>query len=85
MVRIIILVVGQVHAGELPINNEIVYNLQNIMNLFPNLNLEGLIQSIFVKTNDMYLVIYVSSIIRSVTALHDLLQNKIRFHEVCGL
>eukprot|EP00750_Incisomonas_marina_P017826 INCI2504.1.p2 GENE.INCI2504.1~~INCI2504.1.p2 ORF type:complete len:322 (+),score=72.93 INCI2504.1:163-1128(+) len=71
----------KVHAGDLPINNEIVYNLQNIMNLFPNLNLEGLIQSIFVKTNDMYLVIYVSSIIRSVTALHDLLQNKIRFHE----
>ena len=30
----------------------------------------------------MYLVIYVSSIIRSVTALHDLLQNKIRFDEV---
>lgn len=70
-----------VHAGTLPINYEIVYNLQNIMNLFPNLNLEGLIQSIFVKTNDMYLVIYVSSIIRSITALHDLLQNKIRFDE----
>ena len=34
------------------------------------------------KTNDMYLVIYISSIIRSVTALHDLLQNKIRFNEV---
>ena len=28
-----------------------------------------------------YLVIYISSIIRSVTALHDLLQNKIRFDE----
>jgi len=71
----------KVQKGDLPINNEIIYNLQNIMNLFPNLNLEGLIQSIFVKTNDMYLVIYISSIIRSVTALHDLLQNKIRFEE----
>jgi 26S proteasome regulatory subunit N8 len=71
----------RVYAGELPINNEIIANMQNIMNLFPNLNLEGLIQSIFVKSNDMYLVIYISSIIRSVTALHDLLQNKIRFDE----
>jgi hypothetical protein len=35
---------AKVHAGELPINNEIIANLQNIMNLFPNLNLEGLIR-----------------------------------------
>ena len=34
----------KVHAGDLPINNEIMSNLQNIMNLFPNLNLEGLIR-----------------------------------------
>ena len=43
----------KVHAGDLPINNEIIANLQNIMNLFPNLNLQKLIESIFVKTNDM--------------------------------
>jgi 26S proteasome regulatory subunit N8 len=30
-----------------------------------------------VKTNDMMLVIYVASLIRSVTALHDLINNKL--------
>jgi len=32
-----------------------------------------------VKTNDMMLVIYLASLIRSVTALHDLINNKIEF------
>lgn len=32
-----------------------------------------------VKTNDMMLVIYLSSLIRSVIALHNLINNKVRF------
>ena len=36
-----------------------------------------------VKTNDMMLVIYLSSLIRSVIALHNLINNKVRsFHPV---
>jgi 26S proteasome regulatory subunit N8 len=65
--------------GRIPINNQITYNLQNIFNLLPNLNVEELVKSLFIKTNNMHLVLYVSSLVRSVLALHDLdavLDNK---------
>ena len=35
-----------------------------------------------VKTNDMHLVIYLSSLVRSVIALHGLLNNKIKYKDV---
>ncbi|CAM9319264.1 unnamed protein product [Pylaiella littoralis] len=71
--------------GKLPVNNQIVYNMQNIFNLLPNLNVDELVRSMLVKTNDMHLVIYVSALIRSVVALHDLVNNKIRYKDMDGL
>ena len=35
-----------------------------------------------VKTNDVHLVMYVSSLVRSVIALHSLLSNKIKYRDV---
>jgi 26S proteasome regulatory subunit N8 len=69
-------------AGNLPINNQITYNLQNIFNLLPNLNVDELVKSMLVKTNDMYLVMYISSLVRSIIALHGLLINKIQYSDV---
>ena len=69
-------------AGRIPINNQITYNLQNIFNLLPNLNVDELVKSMVVKTNDMHLVIYLSSLVRSVIALHGLLNNKIKYKDV---
>ena len=34
-----------------------------------------------IKTNDMQMAIYLSALIRSVIALHDLINNKIRYGE----
>ncbi|KAL2652542.1 hypothetical protein R1flu_020670 [Riccia fluitans] len=62
--------------GKLPINHEILYHLQDVFNLLPNLNVQELVKSFAVKTNDMMLVIYLSSLIRSVIALHNLINNK---------
>ncbi|KAJ3703391.1 hypothetical protein LUZ61_007096 [Rhynchospora tenuis] len=62
--------------GKLPLNHEILYHLQDIFNLLPNLNVNELIKAFSVKTNDMMLVIYLSSLIRSVIALHNLINNK---------
>merc|ERR1712038_1592797 len=62
-------------------NPEILSNMQTIMNLLPNLNVEELVKAMFVKTNDMHMVIYLSSLIRSVIALHDLVNNKIRYNQ----
>ncbi|CAB5206154.1 Mov34-domain-containing protein [Rhizophagus irregularis] len=62
---------------QLPINHQIIYNLQDIFNLLPNLNVTDTVKSFSVKTNDQLLVIYLSSLIRAVIALHNLINNKI--------
>lgn len=49
---------------------------QDVFNLLPNLNMEELRRSFVVKSNDMMLVIYLSSLVRSVLALHDLIDNR---------
>ena len=64
---------------KIPLNHNILYNLQNILNFIPNLNIEELVRAMQVKTNDLHLVMYLSSLIRSVIALHDLLMNKIKY------
>lgn len=38
-------------------------------------------KAFMVKTNDNMLSIYLASLIRSVTALHDLINNKLEFRE----
>jgi 26S proteasome regulatory subunit N8 len=64
-------------AGRLPANHDIMAHLQEIFNLLPNLAVTELVRAFAVKTNDAMLVLYVSSIIRSVTAVHNLLNNLI--------
>lgn len=66
-----------VAAGKLPVNNEIMYKMQDIFNLLPSLNLSELVKAFHAKTNDMMLVLYVSALIRSIMALHDLVDNKL--------
>lgn len=71
----------RVCEGKLPLNNPILYQLQDIFNLIPNLNLEAFGRSFAVKTNDMMLVVYMASIVRSVIALHSLIANKVSNRE----
>jgi len=68
----------KVAAGKLPLNHQILYNLQDIFNLCPNLQLKELVTSLKVNTNDNMLVIYVASLIRSIIALHNLINNKLK-------
>eukprot|EP01089_Gocevia_fonbrunei_P011714 TRINITY_DN2553_c0_g1_i2.p1 TRINITY_DN2553_c0_g1~~TRINITY_DN2553_c0_g1_i2.p1 ORF type:complete len:359 (+),score=67.93 TRINITY_DN2553_c0_g1_i2:95-1078(+) len=68
---------SQVCEGALPINQTIISQMQDIFNLLPNLNVEEMVRSFAVKTNDMMLVIYLSSMIRSIIALHNLINNKL--------
>lgn len=48
-----------------------------VFNLLPNLNIEEMVRAFAVKTNDMMLVVYLAALIRSVIALHNLINNKI--------
>jgi len=61
----------------LPVNHDIVAQMQDIFNLLPNLNVPEMIRAFAVKSNDMLLVIYLSSLIRSIISLHNLINNKI--------
>lgn len=79
---------------ELPINHAILGNLQDVFNLLPNLttpaqqpSISGqepqienseLARAMSVKTNDQLMAIYISSLIRAITAFHDLIENKIQ-------
>jgi 26S proteasome regulatory subunit N8 len=67
--------------GKIPVNNQILYNMQTMFNLLPNLNVESLVKSMSIKTNDYYMVIYVSALIRCVIALHNLVNNKIKYKD----
>ncbi|GAX23657.1 26S proteasome regulatory subunit N8 [Fistulifera solaris] len=67
--------------GTVSPNHEIIANLQTILNLLPNLNTPDLVKSLIVKTNDLEMALYLAALIRSVIALHDLVNNKIRYGE----
>jgi 26S proteasome regulatory subunit N8 len=65
-----------VAAGTLPVNHQIVYHLQDALNLLPDLNDPATTQSFATSTNDQLLVVYLSSLVRAVIALHALVDNK---------
>jgi 26S proteasome regulatory subunit N8 len=64
--------------GKLPPNHTIIYNIQDILNLSPDLSNGQLLKSLAMTNNDNMMVIYISSLIRSIIALHDLINNKLQ-------
>lgn len=67
----------QVGNGQLPLNHQIVYQLQDILNLLPDITTESFTDTLYVKTNDQMLVVYLASMVRSIVALHNLINNKL--------
>ena len=67
----------QVGDGRLPINHQIVYQLQDIFNLLPDMTQNTFIDSLYIKTNDQMLVVYLAALVRSIIALHNLINNKL--------
>jgi 26S proteasome regulatory subunit N8 len=79
----------KVLEGTLPVNHAILGNLQDVFNLLPNLSTPqsksgsgagqgDLAHAMSIKTNDQMMAIYLSSLIRAITAFHDLIENKIQ-------
>lgn len=60
----------------MPVNHQIVYFLQDALNLLPDLADPALTTSFASSTNDALLVVYLSSLLRAVIALHALVDNK---------
>jgi len=67
----------KVGNGQLPLNHQIVYQLQDILNLLPDITTESFTDTLYVKTNDQMLVVYLASMVRSIVALHNLINNKL--------
>ena len=72
----------KVVSGQLPVNHQIIYNLQDIFNALPSLDVPQLVKAFNIKTNDELFAIYISSLIRSIIALHELIDNKIMLKKV---
>ncbi|WRT70431.1 uncharacterized protein IL334_007429 [Kwoniella shivajii] len=67
-----------VRKGKLPINHQVIYQLQEIVGLLPQLGGDVELGKAFrVGVNDSTLVVYLSAMIRTVLALHDLIENRI--------
>jgi 26S proteasome regulatory subunit N8 len=62
--------------GGAPVNHQVVYLLQDAFNLLPDLGDPVLTTGFASTTNDALLVVYLSSLLRAVIALHALVDNK---------
>eukprot|EP00041_Stephanoeca_diplocostata_P010834 m.173662 g.173662 ORF g.173662 m.173662 type:complete len:331 (+) comp18307_c0_seq1:136-1128(+) len=69
--------VGLVASGALPVNHEISYLLQNVFNLLPNMDGAEFVGAMTRHTSDQMLVVYLSALVRSTIALHNLINNKL--------
>jgi len=69
-------------SGKFRYNHAIIHNFQDIFNLLPNLKVDSVVRNFSVKTNDYMHVVYVSTLIRSVISLHNLINNKIATREI---
>ncbi|KAL8429691.1 hypothetical protein ACSSS7_006409 [Eimeria intestinalis] len=76
-----------VEAGKLPPNPTVIYTVQEIFNLLPDTTMPALIKAFATQTNDSMMTLYLgfeirlraaASVMRSVLALHNLIDNKIQ-------
>lgn len=81
----------KVYKQQLPINHTILGKLQNVFNLLPNLSEGIMIESgqdpknstnplstaFTIKTNDQLMMVYIGTLVRSIIAFHDLIENKL--------
>ena len=66
-----------VQSGKLPRTPSILYNLQEIFNLLPDVHSPEARKALTVANNDQSMMIFTGSVIRSIIALHELINNKI--------
>ena len=63
-------------------NHKIIYELQNVFNLLPNMKVDELVKSFASKCNDQHLLVYMSSLVRTVIALNDLVDNQLHLKKL---
>jgi len=66
----------EVARGEMPVNRSIINRIQNLLKLMPDVTMEEFVNAHTAQTNDQLLCIYLGSLIRSVIAHHELVDNQ---------
>ncbi|KIH45946.1 Mov34/MPN/PAD-1 family protein [Ancylostoma duodenale] len=66
-----------VAAHRLPINHPVIYHIQEVLNLLPDVTHPDYVTAQNVQTNDQLMCVYMGSLVRSVIALHNLIDNKV--------
>uniref|UniRef100_A0A914ZUX9 26S proteasome non-ATPase regulatory subunit 7 n=1 Tax=Parascaris univalens TaxID=6257 RepID=A0A914ZUX9_PARUN len=67
----------EVAVGKLPINHAVIYYIQEVLNLLPDVTSPQFVEAHNVQTNDELMCVYMGSLVRTVIALHNLIDNKL--------
>lgn len=66
----------KVISGQLPVSHQVNYALQDVFNLLPDVHNEEARRALTVSTTDHLAMIFIGNAVRSVLALHELIDNK---------
>lgn len=64
-------------SGKLPVNHPVIYYIQEVLNLLPDVSHPDFVDVQNMQTNDQLMCMYMGSLVRAVIALHNLIDNKI--------
>ncbi|VDD74502.1 unnamed protein product [Mesocestoides corti] len=70
-----------VTSKRIPVNHQVMYKLQDMFNLLPDVRMQEMVRCLSMTSNDQMLVIYMACTIRAILALHDLINNKLTNRE----
>eukprot|EP00906_Rhabdomonas_costata_P036356 RCo051024 len=62
--------------GELPINHNILYKIQDIFNILPLLHQQKAQKEMAIEVNDNMMAMYMAFLVKAVVAIHSLINNK---------
>jgi len=67
----------RVASRELPINHSVIFLIQEMLNLLPEVLAPDFVDAHNVQTNDHLMSVYLGTMVRTVIALHNLIDNKL--------
>ncbi|GMT00756.1 hypothetical protein PENTCL1PPCAC_22930 [Pristionchus entomophagus] len=67
----------QVKEKKLPVNHQITHMVQEVVNLLPDVSQPDFVDAQNTHANDRLMCVYMGSLVRSVIALHNLIDNKL--------
>uniref|UniRef100_A0A915DZK2 MPN domain-containing protein n=1 Tax=Ditylenchus dipsaci TaxID=166011 RepID=A0A915DZK2_9BILA len=67
---------------ELPTNHAVVYFIQELLNLLPDVTTPELVESHNIQTNNQLMCVYLGSIVRAIISHHNLIDNKLYVQKV---